>query len=125
LVSQAYQHTKRSGWCDFKIYLQTSSNDNSLSENTNILKYHLLLVHAVKRIGKTHAPEPKLKGFVTAAGYENVKEEAIGVPLGTWPKEKSLRTSITLIFMLRSLGILNFNVRFTEGDRALFGSDFS
>ncbi|KAG0647365.1 Velvet complex subunit LAE1 [Hyphodiscus hymeniophilus] len=89
LVQQAYQHTKPGGWCEFKDFdLNIKATDGSLPEDTALVKYHTLLIGAVNTIGRTHAPGPKLKGWVEAAGYENVHEEVSAVPLGTWPKDK-------------------------------------
>lgn len=101
LVQQAYQHTKPGGWCEFKDFnLDITSSDDSLPKDSNILKYHLLLVEAINKVGRTHCPGPKLKGWVTAAGYENVHEEVVGVPIGTWPKEKKFVCQSPHLFRL-------------------------
>ena len=101
LVKQAYQHTKPGGWCEFKDFdLAFSSTDDSIPKDSSILKYHTLLIGAVNAIGKTHAPGPKLKEWVEVAGYENVHEQVLPIPIGTWPEDKRYVNHLTFVCLI-------------------------
>jgi hypothetical protein len=47
-----------------------------------------LLDQACKKIGRELSPGPLLKGLVTDAGFTNITEEVIKLPIGAWPKDK-------------------------------------
>ena len=63
------------------------SMDNSLPKDSYISQYHILLSEGLNRINRTISPGPELKKWVEQAGYVNVTEKVLPLPLGTWPKE--------------------------------------
>lgn len=85
------RHTKPGGWCEFKDWdLNIVSGDNSLPEDSSVLKYHRLLYEAFDKIGLSCRPGPKLKDWVKSAGFGEVEELVLPVPIGLWPKERRL-----------------------------------
>jgi hypothetical protein len=85
------RHTKPGGWVEFKDWnLKIVSSDDSLPKDSAIYNYHKLLYDALDKIGRSYAPGPELKQWAEEAGYVNVTEEVLPVPIGLWPKEKRL-----------------------------------
>jgi len=82
------RHTKPGGWCEFKDWdLNLVSIDNSLPEDSAIVRYHKLVFEALNKFDRIQAPGPKLKGWVEAAGFKRVQERVLPVPIGLWPRE--------------------------------------
>lgn len=85
------RHTKPGGWCEFKDFdLTVRTGDDSLPEDSHILKYHNLVFEALGKIGRDHMPGPKLKKWVEEAGFFDIKEEVLPVPIGMWPRDAKL-----------------------------------
>ena len=38
---------------------------------------------------RSYTPGPELKVWAKQAGYVNITEKVVPVPIGTWPKDKS------------------------------------
>ncbi|RDW58504.1 hypothetical protein BP5796_12434 [Coleophoma crateriformis] len=92
LVGQVYEFTKPGGWCEFKDWdLQIYSTDNTLPKDSHIQRFHDLTLDALEKLGVVHSPAPKLKGWVEAAGFQDVHEDIEPLPIGSWPKEKRLK----------------------------------
>jgi hypothetical protein len=53
-----------------------------------LIKYHQLLYQALGKIGLDWDTGRNLKRWVEDAGFENVEEQVLVVPIGTWPKDK-------------------------------------
>jgi Methyltransferase domain len=84
-----HRHLKPGGWCEFKDWDFTlHSGDNSLPADSQILRYHQLLYQALEKIGRDWKPGASLKKWVEEAGFENVEEQVLIVPIGPWPKDK-------------------------------------
>jgi hypothetical protein len=47
-------------------------------------------VAGIKTIGREPEPGPKLERFIKEAGFVNVTEKVLAVPVGTWPKDRKL-----------------------------------
>jgi hypothetical protein len=83
------RHLKPGGWCEFKDWdFNFHSTDNSLPPDSNILKYHQLLFKASDIMHRDWKPGAHLKKWVKEAGFENIEEQVLVVPIGTWPKDK-------------------------------------
>jgi hypothetical protein len=106
ILRDSGRHTKPGGWCEFKDWdLNIVSGDNSLPEDSYVLKYHRLLYKAFEKIGLSCRPGPKLKEWVESAGFGGVQEIVLPVPIGLWPKERRLvcRSHFTSISTKQSL----------------------
>jgi len=92
LVNQAFTHTKPGGWCEFKDFdLNVISSDGTLPADSYLLRYHSLVFEALDIIKRDYAPGPKLKDWVVSAGYANVHEDVLAIPIGVWPKQKKYK----------------------------------
>ncbi|KUJ18608.1 S-adenosyl-L-methionine-dependent methyltransferase, partial [Mollisia scopiformis] len=112
LVKQVFTHLEPDGWCEFKDWDFTlHSNDNSLPADSYILKYHRLLYEATDRIGRDWKPGAHLKKWVEEAGFENIQEQVLIVPLGTWPKEKHYKEIGTWHHIVKSEGLEAVSLR--------------
>ena len=83
------RNTKPGGWVEFKDWdADIISSDNSLPEDSKIYRYHKLLRDGCNQGKRSPAPGPKLKEWAEQAGYVNVTEQVVPIPLGMWPKDK-------------------------------------
>lgn len=49
---------------------------------------------------RSYAPGPNLKKWAKEAGYVNVTEEIVPLPIGIWPRDKRLvRTAFAVFFL--------------------------
>ncbi|KFY83898.1 hypothetical protein V500_09805 [Pseudogymnoascus sp. VKM F-4518 (FW-2643)] len=92
LARQCYTHTKSGGWVEFKDWdLHITSPDNSLPKDSYLYQYHKLVEDAIAKMHREYAPGPNLKKWAEEAGYVNVTERIIPLPIGVWPKDKELK----------------------------------
>ena len=83
--------TKPGGWAEFKDWdLTLVSSDDSVPHDSYTYKYHELLYEALDIIKRSYKPGPSLKKWAEEAGYVNITEEILPVPMGLWPKDKKL-----------------------------------
>jgi hypothetical protein len=47
-------------------------------------------IAGIKTIGREPEPGPKLERLIREAGFVNVTERVLAVPVGTWPKDRKL-----------------------------------
>jgi hypothetical protein len=88
-IDAQHRHLKPGGWCEFKDWDFTlHSVDNSLPPDSHLIKHHQLLYQALGKIGLDWDTGRNLKRWVEDAGFENVEEQVLVVPIGTWPKDK-------------------------------------
>ena len=84
------RHTKPGGWVEFKDWdFNIVSSDNSVPKYSYFYKYHQLLYDGCDQMKRSYTPGPELKVWAEQAGYVNVTEKVVPVPIGTWPKDKS------------------------------------
>jgi hypothetical protein len=83
--------TKPGGWTEFKDWDMTLfSSDDSVPHDSYTYKYHQLLYEALDIIKRTYKPGPSLRKWAQEAGYVNITEDILPVPVGLWPKDKKL-----------------------------------
>jgi hypothetical protein len=81
--------TTPGGYCEFKDWdFIPTSPDDSMAEGSYLVQYHALVREAVEKLGKPSVPGPRLKKWVEDAGFVNVQEQILPVPLGLWPRDK-------------------------------------
>ncbi|KAK2795973.1 hypothetical protein FQN50_009655 [Emmonsiellopsis sp. PD_5] len=94
LMKQCYDNLTPGGWVEFH-----DTNGYPYSEDGSIdmtPKYKLtemtdLLGVVCEKTNRELHPGPKLKKWVEDAGFINVKEEVRKLPVGTWPKDKTMK----------------------------------
>lgn len=92
LFRQAFAATKPGGWAEFSDYeMNYYSDDCSMPEDSNMKKLAELLVEGCDKIGRTVSPGPKLKGWMEQAGFKDIQQEVCKLPMGAWPKDKTMK----------------------------------
>ncbi|CRG85398.1 hypothetical protein PISL3812_02471 [Talaromyces islandicus] len=92
LFQRALQHIKPGGFYEiqeFRVWFH--SQDHGLPNNSSIEKWQRLLTDGTARFGKPLNIVEQLAKKLRAAGFVNVHEEIRRVPIGAWPKDKSLK----------------------------------
>lgn len=82
--------------------MRLRSADDSLPVDSALKEHHELLCSAFEKIGRTPYPGPDLKKWVKDAGFVNVTEEVLPVPVGRWPKDMKW-VSCSLDFFLTNV----------------------
>lgn len=48
------------------------------------------IVEGLKKVGMEPEPGPKLEGWMKDAGFINIHQKILPIPVGVWPKDKRL-----------------------------------
>lgn len=105
LVQQAHDNLAPGGWAEFQDYdFNFYSRDGSLKQDSGFLTWTRILLDGFRSRGKEPCPGPKLHGWMTDAGFENITTRRLSFPFGAWAKDKRLK----------ELGMLNL-VQFMNG----------
>ncbi|WYZ34020.1 hypothetical protein EsH8_I_000296 [Colletotrichum jinshuiense] len=88
LMHSVYENTNPGGWVEFQDYdLLYTSDDGSLADKHQTLRWVKLFIDACDKIGRDARPGPKLENWVKEAGFVNVVHQRFKMPLGAWPKD--------------------------------------
>ncbi|KAF6811293.1 methyltransferase domain-containing protein [Colletotrichum plurivorum] len=88
LVRTIYDNVEDGGWVEFQDYdLLYVSDDGSLTEEHETMKWDRGFIKACEQIGRDPCPGPKLEGWVKDAGFVNVVHQRFKLPIGPWPKD--------------------------------------
>jgi hypothetical protein len=80
------------GWAEFQDFdLQYYSEDGSLTEDHDTLKWLGQLLPACRKIGRDPCPGPSLEKWVKDAGFTEVVHQKFRFPIGPWPKDPKLK----------------------------------
>ena len=91
LAQQIFNHLKPGGWVELSEYdINLKSQDNTIPKNYKPQEMLNWLSTACDKIGRPLGVGPKLKGWIEEAGFTNVGHIVIALPLGIWPKDKTL-----------------------------------
>ncbi|ORY02669.1 S-adenosyl-L-methionine-dependent methyltransferase [Clohesyomyces aquaticus] len=93
LMRQAYKFTKPGGWVelhDFDTTFYTSSKGDFKSDNI-LNDWADNIRSSVKKIGIEPDPGPQLESYLKNAGFTDVVFKTLPLPIGTWPKDKTLK----------------------------------
>ncbi|KAH8690025.1 S-adenosyl-L-methionine-dependent methyltransferase [Talaromyces proteolyticus] len=92
LFEQAISHTTPAGYIElqeFNVWFQTQRGE--LQDDSHIQRWQRALVDGTKSFGKPLRVVAELADKVRSAGYVDVKEDILKVPIGTWPSDPKLR----------------------------------
>ena len=88
-----YRHLKPGyGWfefCDFD--LESFSEDGSLSPKSPLYQWQQLLLDTTDRTGKSLRYPKHTKDMLLAAGFVDIQQVTIKVPINTWPTDPFLK----------------------------------
>ncbi|KAH8896810.1 S-adenosyl-L-methionine-dependent methyltransferase [Thozetella sp. PMI_491] len=104
LLRQSIEHTRPGGWVELQEFGgYILSDDDSLTE-CSLPKFFDLSAEAMAKFGAKFRIGNDLGPLMMEAGYTNVTLKTIKVPIGTWPKDKTLR--LCGMYMARNLSDL-------------------
>lgn len=63
------------------------SDDGTYTEKHATWPWNQTFLKTMRSIGREPSPGPRLEGWVTDTGFENIFHQRFKAPLGPWPKE--------------------------------------
>jgi len=92
LVRQIYENLNPNGWVEFQEFTNTLYSSDGTLHNDNPLALMMDgLTAACEKVGRTFHPAISLKSWVEEAGFVDVEQRSVRVPIGSWPKDKKLK----------------------------------
>jgi len=92
LVKNVYNNLTPGGWAEFQDFdLLYYSEDGSLTDSHDTLKWIKLIISAADKIGREPCPGPKLESWVKEANFKNVTHSKFRLPFGPWPRDAKLK----------------------------------
>jgi hypothetical protein len=80
------------GWAEFQDFdLQYYSEDGSLTEDHETMKWANTFLKAARQTGRDPCPGASLEKWVGDAGFADVVHQRFRFPLGPWPKDPKLK----------------------------------
>ncbi|KAL6352063.1 hypothetical protein LRP88_14876 [Fusarium phalaenopsidis] len=93
LHKKAFKALKPGGWVEHvELWGITKSDDGSLKDNSPLKKWVQVFEKIGALTGKGFFYGHKAANFQREAGFENLVERRLKMPLGPWPKDKRLKT---------------------------------
>ncbi|KAH8904120.1 S-adenosyl-L-methionine-dependent methyltransferase [Coniochaeta sp. PMI_546] len=92
LVGSIYDNLAPGGWAEFQDFdLQYYSEDGSLTEEHDTMKWINTLLEAARKIGRDPCPGASLEKWVKNAGFQDVVHQKFRFPVGPWPRDPKLK----------------------------------
>ena len=92
VVDKSYRHLKPGGWIEFQeTYGMPQCDDGTMNDDDIIKRYYETCQLAMSRFGYDINKPLHLRDYLEKAGFQNVQCIIKKLPLGTWPKDKTLR----------------------------------
>lgn len=92
VLSSAWTHLKPGGWLEFcELDYWPNSDDGTMTPDNAHLRWTYLVTDGLARAGVDLHAALLLKERVIRAGFQNVTEHVIKVPIGQWPRNQLLR----------------------------------
>lgn len=92
LIAQTYRHVKPGGWVEWQQkYPLFESDDGSLPPNSPIEMWGKYFFEAAEKFGTPAQTAAKLKTWMEEAGFVDVQEHILKLPVGPWPKDPRLK----------------------------------
>ncbi|KAI1779354.1 S-adenosyl-L-methionine-dependent methyltransferase [Hypoxylon cercidicola] len=95
LLRTSYDHLKPGAWTELQeIHHFPFSSNNSLSENHPVAQYWKYVDEGLENLGVNFrfSDEGRIASMMRQCGYVNVTERVFHIPIGTWPKNKTLKS---------------------------------
>lgn len=111
LLSQSMGTLEPGGWLEtIEMDVTPVSDDGTLPQPSLLAEYFTVLTRAAADQGVDIAVAPKMRGYLERAGFVNVVEKTLKLPLGTWAIDKRLKNT----------GLFN-REQFLEGIEGIIG----
>ncbi|DAA77364.1 TPA_exp: hypothetical protein A8136_6624 [Trichophyton benhamiae CBS 112371] len=92
LIKQAFTCTKPGGWVEFQDWDGTIRSDDDTLKGTHLFQLQETVKEAFIEMGINANPGAECGSWLKDAGFINITTQKYKVPLGTWPKDKHLKT---------------------------------
>ncbi|KAB2574671.1 putative methyltransferase tdiE [Lasiodiplodia theobromae] len=118
LVAKCFKYLKPGGWIELQDFtMQVYSTDGSLAKDSYLTRYLTETTEGMRTMGVEPEPGAKLAGWVREAGFEDVHNERFSFPVGSWPKDKTMKQ--VGLFNLANFadGLEGFSMRILTGLR--------
>ncbi|KAH6708767.1 hypothetical protein BKA61DRAFT_645825 [Leptodontidium sp. MPI-SDFR-AT-0119] len=92
-IQRAFKHIKPGGWLEFQeMYYFPHCDDGTMPDSWPFLKFYEPLIEGLValNVNLTIALEHTLN--LERYGFTNIHHEVFKIPIGTWPKNKTLKT---------------------------------
>ncbi|KAK5948137.1 hypothetical protein OHC33_010790 [Knufia fluminis] len=92
LIAQTYEHVKPGGYVEWQMkHPFIVSDDGTLPENSALQQWSASFGEAADAFGTSLSTTPRLKEMMLQAGFVDVEEYVVKLPIGPWPKNKQLK----------------------------------
>ncbi|RYP50043.1 hypothetical protein DL768_004329 [Monosporascus sp. mg162] len=92
LVQSIFENLTPGGWAEFQDFdLQYYSEDGSLTESHDTMKWINTLLGAARKIDRDPCPGVSLEKWVKEAGFKNVTHHRFKFPIGPWPRDPKMK----------------------------------
>ncbi|KAE9969589.1 hypothetical protein BLS_005308 [Venturia inaequalis] len=86
------EHVKPGGYVEWQEKVPTfNSDDGSLTKDDPIMQWGNAFCEAAARFGTPCDSPRRLKGWMERAGFVDVEEHVLKIPVGIWPRDKRLK----------------------------------
>ncbi|OTA91344.1 hypothetical protein M434DRAFT_76412 [Hypoxylon sp. CO27-5] len=95
LLRTSYEHLKPGGWMELQeIHHFPMSNNNSLTADHPVAQYWKYVDEGLENLGVNFkfSDEGRIAALMRQCGYINVSERVFHIPIGTWPRNKTLKS---------------------------------
>ncbi|KDB27304.1 hypothetical protein H109_00881 [Trichophyton interdigitale MR816] len=92
LIKQAFTCTKPGGWVEFQDWDGTIRSDDDTLKGTHLFQLQETVKEAFIEMGINANPGAECGSWLKDVGFTNITTQKYKVPLGTWPKDKHLKT---------------------------------
>jgi hypothetical protein len=80
------------GWAEFQDWdLTYLSDDGTLTDEHQTKQWNTIFLKGLADINRNACPGPTLLEHAKAAGFSNLHQEAVKVPIGPWAKDPELK----------------------------------
>ncbi|RYP65629.1 hypothetical protein DL769_006260 [Monosporascus sp. CRB-8-3] len=92
LMQSTFENLTPGGWVEFQDFdLQYYSEDGSLTESHDTMKWINTLLEAARKIDRDPCPGVSLEKWVKEAGFKNVIHQRFRFPIGDWPRDPNMK----------------------------------
>lgn len=103
LANRYLRNLNPGGWVELQDFdLEYTSDDGTLTDEHCFRQWNKLLLEGLAAIGRTGCPGRQLRGWAEEAGFIDIHEAKLKVPMGSWPKDPYLKKTgmMNLVQML-------------------------
>lgn len=112
-ILRNYSNLEPGGWAEFQDWdLRYLSDDGTLTEEHHTKKWNTAFLAGLDSINRNACPGPKLREHAKTAGFINIHEEVVKVPIGPWAKDHELKEigMMNLVQLLEGLEAFSLKV---------------